>query len=378
MTEYEHFNQEKNLFKTTILLAIICTLFIFLAAGLNIYARYLRHTQTIPVAVQATNPDFYGFNTNGQIFLYEPLNTIQSQTSPHPTPPIISLCWNSGILYDPITNKITLPYGVSVLSAEHNPAYYIHKITLDGAYLPQLNRFRLFIAYSTLVINIEQGGDTLNIRTRHGAAVNYCPEGGYIQLVNLRDIYHTIIIIDPGHGGIDTGARNVLGRDAPSESDIVLAISQKLLEIFDEPGVLLIPTRTMNIHVDNGVRYRLANRVADYFISIHANACDRSRNSQGTLTLYGSAPGSAELAYAFQTALVDVLESHDRGTQHSTDFRILNGSNVPVALLELLFMSNPAEAERLGNPGTQMLIAQTLADVIKGFSTQDGFEFKPL
>jgi len=364
MSCHEKRSNEKNLFKITIVLAITCTLLIFCAAGLNIYVRHLRHTQAIPVAVQAANFDFYNPHASTQAFLNETLHTPPSPASPHPTPPIISLCWNSGILYDPVTNKITLPYGVSVLSAEHNPAYYIHEITLDGAYLPRLNR--LFMVYSTLVINIRQGGDTLNIRTRHGVAIHYCPEGSYIQLVNLRDIYHTIIIIDPGHGGIDTGARNVLGRNAPNESDIVLAIAQKLLEIFDEPGVLLIPTRTTDIHVNNTARYRLANRTADYFISIHANACDRSRSSQGTLTLYGSAPGSAELAYTLQAALVNVLGSRNRGIEHSTDFRILNGSNVPVALLELLFMSNPSEVERLSNPGTQMIIAQTLADVIKG------------
>ncbi|MCL2375717.1 MAG: N-acetylmuramoyl-L-alanine amidase [Firmicutes bacterium] len=335
---------------------------IFCAVGLSIYARHLRHTQTISAVAQAANLVFYDSSANGQAFLYESLLTLQAQTSPRPTPPLISLCWNSGILYDPITNKITLPNGVSVLSAEHNPAYYIHEITLDGANLPRLNR--LFMVYSTLVINIEQDGDTLNIRTRHGAAMHLCPEGRYLQLVNLRDIYHTIVIIDPGHGGIDTGARNVLGRNAPNESAIVLAISQKVLDIFDEPGILLIPTRTTDIQVDNWARYRLANRVADYFISIHANACDRSRNSQGTLTLYGSAPGSAALAYALQSALVDTLGSQNRGTELSTDFRILNGANIPVALLELLFMSNPAEAERLGDPATQMLIAQTIADVI--------------
>ena len=361
MTAYKNFNQEKKLFKMTIILAVACVVLTFCAVGLNLYVRHLRHTQTIPAVMQVENPSF---NSNGRAFLYESLVNLQSRTSPRPTSPVISLCWNSGILYDPTTNKITLPYGVSILSTEHNPAYYIHKITLDGAYLPPLNR--LFMVYSTLVINIAQGGDTLNIRTRHGAIVRSCLEGRYLQLVNLQDIYHTIVVIDPGHGGIDTGARNVLGRNAPNESEIVLAISQKLLEIFDEPGILLIPTRTTDIHVDNGARYRLANRVADYFISIHANACDRSRNSQGTLILYGSAEGSAELAYAFQNALVDALGSRDRGTEHSTDFRILNGANVPVALLELLFLSNPAEAERLGDPGTQMLIAQTMANVIRG------------
>lgn len=337
---------------------LICAVFVVCVVGVAVITRHLRQNEVIPAMREI-------FPTQAHTLFWE--ENIEYSPQVHIRQiPIIALCYESGIFYDPSNDTITLPEGVSIISTTHNAAFYIHEIVLDGVYLPRDNR--LFMVYSPLVINIEQYGNTLNIRTRHGTIVN--DGDGYMQLVNLRDIYHTIVIIDPGHGGLDSGAPNVRGRSYPAESEIVLAISQKLLEIFDEPGILLIPTRTENVAVDNGDRYRLANRVADYFVSIHANACDRSRYSRGTLTLYGAAEGSAELAYSFQTALAHALGSNDRGIGTDLGLRILRNSNVPVALLELLFLSNPEEAARLANPATQTLIAETLADVLRGLEAR--------
>lgn len=209
-------------------------------------------------------------------------------------------------------------------------------------------------------------GNTLIIRTGYGVRPEYLLDEDYgvIQFTNLRDIYHTIIVIDPGHGGMDTGARNVLGGDTPRESEIVFAISQKLLYVFDAPGVLLLPTRTEDIYTSANARYSLANKVADYFISIHTNADGDSNMSQGMLTLYGSAPGSGELAQVFQNALVYALGSRDRGTSYSPEIRVIRNTVVPAVLLELLFLSNPEEAARLTDPEVQLLIAQTIAEVI--------------
>ena len=337
-----------------IILGVVCTFFILCAIGLNLFARYANQTQTVPAAAQIT----------GKHVALQPVIQVPATVSTPAQAPIFSICLASGLFFDPIINKFTLPPGVTVLSATSNYAYSVHDITLGGVNLPR--RSRVFILHSDLVVVIEERGNTLRIHTQHGATFSHCPKGSYIQLKNLRDIYHTIVVIDPGHGGMDTGAVNVLGSGAPSESDIVLAISQKLLGMFDEPGVLLVPTRTEDVFMQNNARYRLANRIADYFISIHVNACEVSRQSGGTLTLYGNAPGSAGLADTFQGALADALGSRNRGTEHSTAFRILNGANVPVIILELLFLSNPEEAALLGDKDTQMLIAQTLAEAIGG------------
>jgi len=271
------------------------------------------------------------------------------------------ICHATGLYYNPIASKIPLPSGVSVAYISHNTGYYKHTVTLEGVYMAR--RFRMLISHSQQAIAVSQSGHILTIHTRPGITLHYCY--AYIRLINLREIYHTIIVIDPGHGGIDSGALNVLGRDAPSEADIVLEISQKLLNIFDEPGVLLIPTRTTDVAVYPSDRYTPANKIADFFISIHTNAYDRSRLADGMLTLYGNAPGSAELAYAFQTALVDALGSRDRGTEHSPAIRVLRRSIVPSILLEIMFLSNPQEAVRLSDPDIQLLIAHTLAETIR-------------
>jgi N-acetylmuramoyl-L-alanine amidase len=175
---------------------------------------------------------------------------------------------------------------------------------------------------------------------------------------------YTIVIIDAGHGGRDTGAPSVHGRNAPSESEIVLAITHKLLEIFDTPGILLIPTRTQDVFLSTAQRTRIANNIGDYFISIHNNADARSRLSRGMLTLYGTTEGSHQLAQAFQDALVYTLAAQDRGIQYAPQFHILREAEIPVILLELLFLSNPQDATFLATPEAQMKIAQTLADVI--------------
>ena len=278
-------------------------------------------------------------------------------------PPLIPMYWGAGVFFDPVTYKIILPYDVRIAGVWHNYLRYIYEITLEGIYLPT-RRIPLF-ALDALPFRIIQGGDNMHIRTRSGALVRYGRNAsyGYIQIIDPREKYHTIVIIDPGHGGSDPGALSANGRNAPSESEIVLDITLKLLEIFDEPGILLLPTRTSDVFLDNAYRYLLANELGDYFISIHCNA-DVSRFSQGTLTLYGCAPGSYELAYAFQNSLIDALGSQDRGVHHAPQFRILNSSQIPVALLELMFISNPQEATRLADPYVQMLIAQTLADTI--------------
>jgi N-acetylmuramoyl-L-alanine amidase len=195
----------------------------------------------------------------------------------------------------------------------------------------------------------------------------------YIELVDPRETYHTIVVVDAGHGGHQPGASSYhrrTDRNAPSEAQINLAIVQNLLEIFDEPGILLIPTRTENQFLSTAERTAIANDIGDYFISVHCNADRYSNRPNGTLTLYGIADGSEELARVFQDALISALGSRDRGIHYSPQFHILRESEIPVILLELLFLSNADDATRLAQPQTQMLIAQTIADTIVNLSNK--------
>jgi len=278
--------------------------------------------------------------------------------------PIVPLSWSEEIFFDAHSGKIIFPHE---FNATVEYIYYKrrHTVTFEGAEFTR--KFLSLSQYNIVPMHIWREGDSITFFSGRGAFVEYGENDSYsyIKLVDPREIYHTIVIVDAGHGGHDTGAPSVYGRNAPFEAEINLAVTQRLLEIFDEPGVLLIPTRTDNYFLSPPSRTGIANSIGDYFISIHCNADNRSSRSRGTLTLYGTAEGSHELAEKFNNALVATLESQDRGIHYASEFRILRESNIPVILLELLFLSNPEDATRLAQPQTQMLIAETLAETIK-------------
>ena len=277
-------------------------------------------------------------------------------------PPIVPISWSDDIFFDAYLGKVIFPLGFE-FEIGHAYHYLQQTVSFEGAEFSR--RFVSLSRYGVLPIRILRYGDGFTFFTRRGVFLEAGEneEYSYIRFVDPRERYHTIVIIDAGHGGHDSGAPSV-NRGEPYEKEINLAVAQKLLEIFDEPGVLLIPTRTCDYFVSPRSRARIANSLGDYFISIHSNADARSRLSRGTLTLHGTADGSYELAQMFQYSLVEALHSQNRGIHYSPEFYILRNSNVPVVLLELLFQSNPEDATRLAQEQTQMLIAQVLAETI--------------
>jgi N-acetylmuramoyl-L-alanine amidase len=278
-------------------------------------------------------------------------------------PSIVPLSWGDGIFFDAHYRKLLFPH-------ELDPALHYtycrtrHTVTFSGANFPL--RLSSVLRYEILPTHIFREGEGITFFNYRGvfAERGETQTHSYIRIIDPRERYHTIVVIDAGHGGRDPGAPS-FHRGGMWEAEIVLTISQKILEIFNEPGVLLVPTRTCDYFVSTASRARIANAIGDYFISIHNNADARSSRSRGTLTLYGTAANSLELAQKFQTALISALGGQDRGIHYAPQFHILRESEIPVVLLEILFQSNPYDATRLANPATQMLIAQTLADTIK-------------
>jgi N-acetylmuramoyl-L-alanine amidase len=271
-------------------------------------------------------------------------------------PPLILLHWSEGIFFDTETNKIHIPKDTKY-EIEYNR--YRQRFAISFEDIEFANNRLSLLPYDILPLRIFSENNQLTIHTRQWAYI--ANENEYIQIIDPRERYRTIVVLDAGHGGNDPGA----GRIPPYESEIVLAVSQKIIEIFDRPDILIIPTRTCDYFLTTAARTNIANSIGDYFISIHCNADSQSSLSRGTLTLFGTADGSEELAEAFQTALVTALGSQDRGIHYAPQFHIPRESNIPVILLELLFLSNPQDAASLADPEIQLLIAKTIADEIK-------------
>lgn len=166
------------------------------------------------------------------------------------------------------------------------------------------------------------------------------------------------ILIDPGHGGPDTGA---IGPNRTYEKNNVLAIALALNDILQQAGAKTILTRNKDISpaANYSVNEDLQARVniadlskVDLFISIHNNASSSTPEAQGTETYYSEDNPkkleSVHLANSIQAAAIDTLKTKNRGIKEAR-FYVLRNTTMPAILLETAFISNPYEEARLQN-----------------------------
>jgi len=176
------------------------------------------------------------------------------------------------------------------------------------------------------------------------------------------------ILIDPGHGGPDTGA---IGPNRTYEKNNNLAIALALNTILKQAGAETILTRDRDIspaanyseNEDLQARVNLANTTkADLFICIH-NDANGKPEIQGTATYYSEDnPKKAEsihLANSIQTAAIDTLKTNNRGLKEA-GFYVLKYTTMPSILLETAFISSPYEEARLQNPLFQKNVASAI------------------
>lgn len=212
------------------------------------------------------------------------------------------------------------------------------------------------------------------------------------------------IVLDPGHGGHDPGARGPAGL---REKDVTLDIAKRVAEIlFENTSDRIVLTRSEDVFVGLQDRANIANENnADMFISIHVNASP-SRTATGIETFYqsislversrllektggssydpkkGTDPGldmtiesllrskmqkgSVDLAISIQDELVRELGEENRGVKEAM-FVVLKNSNVPAVLVEVGFISNPSEERKLRTQEYRDKIARGIASGIIKF-----------
>jgi len=169
-----------------------------------------------------------------------------------------------------------------------------------------------------------------------------------------------IIVVDPGHGGSDPGAVSISGLQ---EKTVNLAVGRILKALLEEAGAKVVMTRTGDQSVSNLQRVEIANLAgADLYISIHANAFSSSE-SNGTETHYcplnSHSSASRYLAHQVQGELVSALGLRDRGVK-ANSYYILKNTEMPAALVEMAFITNPEEEEILKSAEMQFEAAQAL------------------
>lgn len=201
------------------------------------------------------------------------------------------------------------------------------------------------------------------------------------------------IVLDPGHGGIMTGAVSGSG---VTEKELTLDIALRCEKILIDSGFTVLLTRRTDVHVPLEERTVFANQnQADLFISIHTNAHRKAvkngletfylalatdNEAKETAALENAVSGnqlyelesilerlarsafreeSRHLAMRVQQAMVAAIGGLDRGVK-TAPFYVLVGADMPAILVECGFISNPEEGEKLANADHRQKLAEAI------------------
>ncbi|HTT85239.1 MAG TPA: N-acetylmuramoyl-L-alanine amidase [Rhizomicrobium sp.] len=215
-----------------------------------------------------------------------------------------------------------------------------------------------------------------------------------------------VIVVDPGHGGIDSGTR---GFDGAMEKDLVLDEALRLSRVLEQRGYVVHLTRSSDVYIPLRERVDAARAYqADLFISLHADSNPDPRVSGASVYTLSEASSDAEAAalarkenqsdviagvdlggesspvasiliglaqrdtinrsVRFADTLVSRLaETTDilpRGPHRSAGFVVLKAPDVPAVLIELGYLSNPGDCARMANDAWRDRVASAIADAV--------------
>lgn len=211
-----------------------------------------------------------------------------------------------------------------------------------------------------------------------------------------------VVVLDPGHGGGDTGAIATGGR---TEKDVALELAQRLAPLLEAQGLKVVLTRTGDSTVSLLQRTALANfNQADLFLSIHLNASPApgargpevyfmsrdatdlwaselaaKENLEGeafsgsglNLVLWDMAQTaylveSAFLAETIQQNLNSIMGTASRSVRQAP-FAVLEGARMPAVLVEVAFLTHADDLRRVNDPSFQDQVARSLAEAVAAF-----------
>lgn len=164
------------------------------------------------------------------------------------------------------------------------------------------------------------------------------------------------VIVDAGHGGHDSGARSVRGKN---EKDVALDTAKRLAAILRRRGFRVIETRNSDYFVTLGRRVEISNSTRNaIFVSVHYNWTRRSA-ARGVETFFYS-PQSELLARKVQREISRSYSTADRGVKRR-GFYVLRKNRRPAILVECGFVSNAADNAVAQSASGRQRVAESIA-----------------
>ncbi|MBR1424096.1 N-acetylmuramoyl-L-alanine amidase [bacterium] len=175
-----------------------------------------------------------------------------------------------------------------------------------------------------------------------------------------------IITIDPGHGGNEFGA---IGCLCEKEKDVNLQIANKLKKYLEEDGFIVFMTREDDKYVGLRERVNFANsKKTDIFLSIHCNALpdSRAKTQISGSEVYYLYPQSKELAQNILKSLGKETGLETRGV-YQRNFAVVRNPNSLAVLVEVGYIIDPTEEEKLINHCFQQKAAKAIMQGVKNY-----------
>jgi len=198
-----------------------------------------------------------------------------------------------------------------------------------------------------------------------------------------------VIVIDPGHGGSNTGTHSVL--DGRFEKEFTLDWAKRLAPLLETNGWQVFLTRTDDVYVANSDRVVFAEaHHADLFISLHFNSGAPDEKPHGLETYCLTPTGMSstlirgyndfwsenysnnafdaenlQLAVRLHSALLRATGMEDRGVERARFIEVLRGQNCPAILIEAGYLSNPHEAKLIESPEFRQKLAEAIAAALR-------------
>ncbi|WP_232217893.1 N-acetylmuramoyl-L-alanine amidase family protein [Brochothrix campestris] len=174
----------------------------------------------------------------------------------------------------------------------------------------------------------------------------------------VTSLSEATIVLDPGHGGNDTGA---IGNNGTYEKTIALKTAAAIKAQIETTGAKVIMTRTDDSYIGLATRANSTNKHgADAFLSIHFDSTEEPNTASGTSTYYYN-DNDQDFATTLNTQLETSMPLENHGIKYG-DFQVLRENTAPALLLELGYINNGYDETTIDTDDYRQKVAQAVTN----------------
>ena len=239
--------------------------------------------------------------------------------------------------------------------------------------------------FSTVTADYDSagGGVTLHFaltgqQSLWGYDIAYGADGGVeiyakyappVDLQSSQPLKNLVVVVDAGHGGTDPGAIGIPGTDSAMEKDITLATAIAVQKRLASLGATAYLCRSDDSDLSMNDRMQMTRaRDADLFISLHCNSVGYAQNAntaKGTEVYYYEEI-AGPLASTLSAHLAGYTQRTNRGAKRS-NYRVTLNTFAPSVLVEMGFLTNPAEYDSMASKQGIYQTANAIGDGVLEF-----------